>query len=273
MVSAQQDGVVRGRDRRHLARAARAAGRAYVAGVLWALRRDGLEVGGLDVVVDSTVPFGAGLSSSAALECAVAAAASDLYGLGLLDSAEGRARLAALCVEAENVIAGAPTGGMDQSAVAALRRGRSPAARLPVRRHRAGALRPRRQPGTRCSSPTPGPSTHSSTGSMPPGATRASRPPEPSGSRPCARSRLPTLDAALDRLGLRGAAAARASRRHRDRARHPRGRGAAGRRPRRGRAALRRLARLAARRLRGVVRRARRRDRHRARPRRARAPG
>ena len=36
--------------------------------------------------------------------------------LGLLDSAEGRARLAALCVEAENVIAGAPTGGMDQSA-------------------------------------------------------------------------------------------------------------------------------------------------------------
>ncbi|HET7800788.1 MAG TPA: galactokinase [Humibacillus xanthopallidus] len=89
---------------------------AYVAGVLWALRRDGLEVGGLDVVVDSTVPFGAGLSSSAALECAVAAAASDLHDLGLLDSAEGRARLAARCVEAENDIAGAPTGGMDQSA-------------------------------------------------------------------------------------------------------------------------------------------------------------
>jgi galactokinase len=89
---------------------------AYVAGVLWALRRDGLEVGGVDVVVDSTVPFGAGLSSSAALECAVAAAVSDVHGLGLLDSAEGRARLAALCVEAENVIAGAPTGGMDQSA-------------------------------------------------------------------------------------------------------------------------------------------------------------
>ncbi len=89
---------------------------AYVAGVLWALRRDGFDVGGLDVVVDSTVPFGAGLSSSAALECAVAAAASDVFGLGLLDSAEGRARLAARCVEAENVIAGAPTGGMDQSA-------------------------------------------------------------------------------------------------------------------------------------------------------------
>jgi galactokinase len=89
---------------------------AYVAGVLWALRRDGLGVGGVDVVVDSTVPFGAGLSSSAALECAVAAAVSDLHGLGLLNSVEGRARLAAVCVEAENVIAGAPTGGMDQSA-------------------------------------------------------------------------------------------------------------------------------------------------------------
>ncbi|GAA5019369.1 galactokinase [Terrabacter aeriphilus] len=88
----------------------------YVAGVLWALRRDGLAVGGLDVLVDSTVPLGAGLSSSAALECSVAAAASDLFGLGLLESTEGRARLAARCVEAENDIAGAPTGGMDQSA-------------------------------------------------------------------------------------------------------------------------------------------------------------
>jgi galactokinase len=88
----------------------------YVAGVLWALRRDGMAVGGLDVMVDSTVPFGAGLSSSAALECAVAAAASDLFELDLLGSPEGRARLAARCVEAENDIAGAPTGGMDQSA-------------------------------------------------------------------------------------------------------------------------------------------------------------
>jgi galactokinase len=89
---------------------------AYVAGVLWALRRDGFDVGGLDVLVDSTVPLGSGLSSSAALECAVAAAASDLFGLDLLGSTSGRARLAARCVEAENVIAGAPTGGMDQSA-------------------------------------------------------------------------------------------------------------------------------------------------------------
>ena len=89
---------------------------AYVAGVPWALRRAGHEVAGLDVAVDGRVPLGAGLSSSAALECAVAAAASDLFGLGLLADRDGRAALAAACVDAENSIAQAPTGGMDQSA-------------------------------------------------------------------------------------------------------------------------------------------------------------
>ncbi|KRE43807.1 galactokinase [Knoellia sp. Soil729] len=89
---------------------------AYVAGVLWSLREAGYAVRGLDVVVDGQVPLGAGLSSSAALECSVAAAASDLFGLGLLDTAEGREVLAAACQRAENDIAGAPTGGMDQAA-------------------------------------------------------------------------------------------------------------------------------------------------------------
>ncbi|NUO34485.1 MAG: galactokinase [Dermatophilaceae bacterium] len=115
MASAQQDGVVEV-SLDEISPERPGGWSAYVAGVLWALAKDGLEVGGLDVLVDSTVPVGAGLSSSAALECAVAAAASDLFGLGLLESAEGRARLAARCVEAENTIAGAPTGGMDQSA-------------------------------------------------------------------------------------------------------------------------------------------------------------
>ena len=89
---------------------------AYAAGVLWALQDAGRQVGGLDVLVDGSVPVGAGLSSSAALECAVAAAASDLFDLALLSGDEVRATLAAICVNAENTIAQAPTGGMDQSA-------------------------------------------------------------------------------------------------------------------------------------------------------------
>jgi len=88
----------------------------YAAGVLWALRDAGHEVSGLDLMVDGRVPVGAGLSSSAALECAVAAAVCDLMGLPLLVDDRARAQLAAICVKAENTIVGAPTGGMDQSA-------------------------------------------------------------------------------------------------------------------------------------------------------------
>jgi galactokinase len=89
---------------------------AYAAGVLWALAGAGHRVGGLDLILDGQVPVGAGLSSSAAIECAVAAAASDVFDLGLLADDRARATLAAICVDAENTIAGAPTGGMDQSA-------------------------------------------------------------------------------------------------------------------------------------------------------------
>ncbi len=96
---------------------------AYLAGVLWALREDGFAVRGMDVTVDSDVPVGAGLSSSAALECAVGAAASDLFDLGLLADDETRARLATACVRAENEVAGAATGGMDQSAALLCREG------------------------------------------------------------------------------------------------------------------------------------------------------
>nr|WP_246044948.1 galactokinase [Rhodococcus oryzae] len=89
---------------------------AYLAGVVWAMRRDGLldsDFGGADVAVESSVPIGAGLSSSAALECALALALADLSGAPTDDA--GRAALAACCVRAENDIALAPTGGMDQA--------------------------------------------------------------------------------------------------------------------------------------------------------------
>ena len=84
---------------------------AYVAGVAWALREAGHDVPGLDVVIDGDVPVGAGLSSSAALECAVAVAWNDLAGLAL-----SRDDLAAAARRAENEVAGAPTGIMDQMA-------------------------------------------------------------------------------------------------------------------------------------------------------------
>jgi galactokinase len=88
----------------------------YAAGVLWALKDAGYEVSGLDLMLDGQVPLGAGLSSSAALECSVAVAVSDLSDLGLFGDDKANATLAAICVNAENTIAQAPTGGMDQSA-------------------------------------------------------------------------------------------------------------------------------------------------------------
>ena len=93
----------------------------YVAGVLWALREAGHELPGLDVLVDGRVPLGAGLSSSAALECAVAVAAAHL--LGLEDTADTRRGLAAACIRAESDVAGAPTGGMDQTVALLAREG------------------------------------------------------------------------------------------------------------------------------------------------------
>ncbi|OEV05305.1 galactokinase [Streptomyces oceani] len=86
---------------------------AYPAGVAWALRAAELPVGGADLYVESTVPTGAGLSSSAALEVATALALNDLYGLDL-----PRDRLARLCQRAENDFVGMPCGIMDQMASA-----------------------------------------------------------------------------------------------------------------------------------------------------------
>lgn len=86
---------------------------AYPAGVIWAL---GHPAGGVDLLVGDSVPPGAGLASSAALECAVALAVDALCGLGMAATSAGRVQLAAACRRAENQIVGAPTGGMDQLA-------------------------------------------------------------------------------------------------------------------------------------------------------------
>lgn len=86
---------------------------AYPSGVVWALREAGHELTGADIHLASTVPSGAGLSSSAALEVVVAVALNDLHSLGLRGW-----QLARLCQRAENVYVGAPVGIMDQTASA-----------------------------------------------------------------------------------------------------------------------------------------------------------
>ncbi|WP_433856783.1 galactokinase [Streptomyces kronopolitis] len=86
---------------------------AYPAGVVWAMREAGLPVGGADLHFESTVPTGAGLSSSAALEVATALALNDLHALG-----QRPQELARLAQRAENAFVGVPCGIMDQTAAA-----------------------------------------------------------------------------------------------------------------------------------------------------------
>lgn len=83
----------------------------YPLGVMWALQQQGITVPGVDLLLDSTVPLGAGLSSSHAIECAVISALNDLTGAGL--EAE---EMVLITQRAENDFVGAPTGIMDQSA-------------------------------------------------------------------------------------------------------------------------------------------------------------
>ena len=78
----------------------------YALGVLWAL---GVKEG-VDLLIDGHVPLGAGLSSSAALECSVATAMNHLFDLGF-----NLEELARLTQKAENHYVGVPCGIMDQS--------------------------------------------------------------------------------------------------------------------------------------------------------------
>lgn len=92
---------------------------AYVGGTVLGLEDVMSRVGdfpGFDVAIDSCVPLGAGLSSSAALECAVAVGIDDLLALGLGDTVTGRHVLLDAGRRAENFYVGAPTGGLDQAA-------------------------------------------------------------------------------------------------------------------------------------------------------------
>ncbi|MFZ4749478.1 MAG: galactokinase [Phycisphaerales bacterium] len=90
----------------------------YAAGVLAELRASGVAVPPVSVAVASDVPVGAGLSSSAALEVAVARAALALTGVAMPPR-----DIALLCQRAEHVHAGTPCGIMDQWCVAHAARG------------------------------------------------------------------------------------------------------------------------------------------------------
>lgn len=80
---------------------------AYVAGVLWTLRT----TAGFDIAIDSRISLGSGLSSSAALICAVGLGLNEILELG-----HSRRELARLTQRTENEYVGAQTGGMDQIA-------------------------------------------------------------------------------------------------------------------------------------------------------------
>ena len=78
----------------------------YIYGVIWAME---IETG-LDIYIDGKVPLGAGLSSSAALECSLATALNHLFHLE-----KTLPELARLTQRAENDYVGVPCGIMDQS--------------------------------------------------------------------------------------------------------------------------------------------------------------
>jgi len=82
---------------------------AYVAGAAWAAIADGARGTGLDLWLDSDVPMGAGLSSSAAVECACLVAMAELWGFS-----RHKLELARLAQRAEREVAGVPCGLMDQ---------------------------------------------------------------------------------------------------------------------------------------------------------------
>ncbi|TMB30593.1 MAG: galactokinase, partial [Deltaproteobacteria bacterium] len=90
----------------------------YIRGVLWALSRAGIALGGMDLAFGGTLPQGAGLSSSAALQVATA-----LTARALLRFTMDVPRLARICQESENELVGVKVGIMDPFVSLAAREG------------------------------------------------------------------------------------------------------------------------------------------------------
>jgi galactokinase len=83
----------------------------YILGVVDQLQKQGYTFQGFNAVIDGDVPIGAGLSSSAAVECATIFALNELFSLGL-----DRLKMVPLAQKAEHVYAGVNCGIMDQFA-------------------------------------------------------------------------------------------------------------------------------------------------------------
>lgn len=83
----------------------------YILGVVRQLLDHGMELQGFDCIIESDLPTGAGVSSSAALECGIAKGLNQLLDLGLKDI-----EIVKLCQQAENEFVGSNCGIMDQYA-------------------------------------------------------------------------------------------------------------------------------------------------------------
>ena len=83
----------------------------YILGVADQFQKRGYQLGGFDLVIDGDVPLGAGLSSSAAVECSTAFALNELFHLGL-----EKLEMVKAAQLAEQTFAGVMVGIMDQFA-------------------------------------------------------------------------------------------------------------------------------------------------------------
>lgn len=81
----------------------------YPFGVAWILQQSGYSLTGANLYIRGEIPLGAGLSSSAALEVAVACALLEIAGCEM-----PRTKIAEICQRAENEFVGAHVGIMDQ---------------------------------------------------------------------------------------------------------------------------------------------------------------